>query len=155
MDENVKLIFKRSTDLSVGPKGDLKEKVNIVVSYIIHHSPDFFAISLGGPKVNNISLLGAPNPSFYINREIFDSELLGEGVIPSVNDALDRLVDTSSPYDIVPAAANIFGVLIECHKLETFISLKNSVYSRGTIDSFLSLNGFLRAVESLGWDLSG
>ncbi len=49
--------------------------------------------------------------------EILDSELLGEGIIPSIRDAHARLLCTDRPPVVIPAAATVWAQLFECATL--------------------------------------
>ena len=47
--------------------------------------------------------------------EVLDSELLGEGVLPSLRDARQRLLTPGAP--VVPARATVFAALVQCDAL--------------------------------------
>lgn len=56
-----------------------------------------------------------PRKADILVTEILDSELIGEGVIPTINDAHRRLL--SSNVKTIPAAAEVYVQLIESHTL--------------------------------------
>ena len=47
--------------------------------------------------------------------EVLDSELLGEGVLPTLRDARERLLTPGAP--VVPARATVFAALVQCDAL--------------------------------------
>lgn len=90
---NIKVIPKRSTDLTVGnPTDDLPHKVDMIVS------------------------------------EIFDSVLLGEGVLPSLRHAIKHLMheDHTPPYAIMPGKATMYARVVESESLFRLYSFSDT-----------------------------
>ncbi|KAK3249411.1 hypothetical protein CYMTET_41159, partial [Cymbomonas tetramitiformis] len=59
--------------------------------------------------------LDLPIPADVLVTEIFDSELLGEGLLPTLRDAVGRLVKPGGA--IIPAAATVYAQVVECPTL--------------------------------------
>ncbi|XP_062501044.1 protein arginine N-methyltransferase 7-like [Corticium candelabrum] len=93
LDEKISVISKRSTEITVGPDGDLQSKANVLVS------------------------------------ELFDTELIGEGVLSTLKHALENLVEPDCI--VVPSLCQVYVQLVEseiiasCHKLN-----KEKVFSQ-------------------------
>nr|AAI64723.1 Prmt7 protein [Danio rerio] len=77
--DKIKIINKHSTEVTVGPDGDMQERANILVT------------------------------------ELFDTELIGEGALPSYEHAHMHLVQTGC--EAVPHRATIYAQLVESDML--------------------------------------
>lgn len=69
------------------------------------------------PKMSTELQVGAelPEPASLIIAEIFDTVLIGEGVLPSLRHALRELAKPGA--QVIPAGATAWGVLIQCDEL--------------------------------------
>ncbi|XP_068459183.1 protein arginine N-methyltransferase 7 [Clinocottus analis] len=77
--EKIKIINKHSTDVTVGPDGDMQTKANVLIT------------------------------------ELFDTELIGEGALPSYEHAHRYLVQ--APCEAVPHRATVYAQLVESELL--------------------------------------
>ncbi|CAK9303130.1 unnamed protein product [Gordionus sp. m RMFG-2023] len=78
--------------------------------------------------------------------EIFDSELIGEGIIPTINHAIKHLINKNSALSsqitetiMIPSSAVIHGLLLQSHNLSSFnkLSIKNIKFP----DQFVNCSG--------------
>uniref|UniRef100_A0A3Q1CBD5 Protein arginine N-methyltransferase n=1 Tax=Amphiprion ocellaris TaxID=80972 RepID=A0A3Q1CBD5_AMPOC len=84
--DRIKIINKHSTDVTVGPDGDMQEKANILIT------------------------------------ELFDTELIGEGALPSYEHAHQNLVQEGC--EAVPHRASVFAQLVESELLWSWSQLQ-------------------------------
>uniref|UniRef100_A0A3Q1F0C8 Protein arginine N-methyltransferase n=1 Tax=Acanthochromis polyacanthus TaxID=80966 RepID=A0A3Q1F0C8_9TELE len=84
--DKIKIINKHSTDVTVGPDGDMQEKANILIT------------------------------------ELFDTELIGEGALPSYEHAHQNLVQEGC--EAVPHRASVFAQLVESELLWSWSQLQ-------------------------------
>ncbi|XP_037306713.2 protein arginine N-methyltransferase 7 [Pungitius pungitius] len=84
--EKIKIINKHSTDVTVGPDGDMQMKANVVIT------------------------------------ELFDTELIGEGALPSYEHAHRNLLQ--EPCEAVPHRATIYAQLVESELLWSWAQLQ-------------------------------
>lgn len=84
--DKIKIINKHSTDVTVGPDGDMQEKANILIT------------------------------------ELFDTELIGEGALPSYEHAHHNLVQEGC--EAVPHRASVFAQLVESDLLWSWSQLQ-------------------------------
>uniref|UniRef100_A0A8D0CRB6 Protein arginine N-methyltransferase n=1 Tax=Sander lucioperca TaxID=283035 RepID=A0A8D0CRB6_SANLU len=84
--ENIKIINKHSTDVTVGPDGDMQMKANVLIT------------------------------------ELFDTELIGEGALPSYEHAHQNLVQEGC--EAVPHRATVYARLVESELLWSWAQLQ-------------------------------
>uniref|UniRef100_A0A8C4EPQ6 Protein arginine N-methyltransferase n=1 Tax=Dicentrarchus labrax TaxID=13489 RepID=A0A8C4EPQ6_DICLA len=84
--EKIKIINKHSTDVTVGPDGDMQTKANILIT------------------------------------ELFDTELIGEGALPSYEHAHQNLVQDGC--EAVPHRATVYAQLVESELLWSWAQLQ-------------------------------
>lgn len=84
--EKIKVINKHSTEVKVGPDGDMQEKANVLVT------------------------------------ELFDTELIGEGALPSYEHAHMHLVQRVC--EAVPHRATVYAQLVESERLWSWTQLQ-------------------------------
>lgn len=84
--DKVKIINKHSTEVTVGPDGDMQTRANILIT------------------------------------ELFDTELIGEGALPSYEHAHQNLVTTSC--EAVPHRATVYAQLVESELLWSWAQLQ-------------------------------
>uniref|UniRef100_A0A1A8DDB6 Protein arginine N-methyltransferase n=1 Tax=Nothobranchius kadleci TaxID=1051664 RepID=A0A1A8DDB6_NOTKA len=84
--DKIKIINKHSTDVTVGPGGDMQEKANLLIT------------------------------------ELFDTELIGEGALPSYEHAHQNLVQADC--EAVPHRATVYAQLVESDLLWSWAQLK-------------------------------
>ncbi|KAM8892563.1 protein arginine N-methyltransferase 7 [Spinachia spinachia] len=84
--EQIKIINKHSTDVTVGPDGDMQTKANVVIT------------------------------------ELFDTELIGEGALPSYEHAHQNLLQ--EPCEAVPHRATVYAQLVESELLWSWAQLQ-------------------------------
>lgn len=84
--DRIKIINKHSTDVTVGPDGDMQEKANILIT------------------------------------ELFDTELIGEGALPSYEHAHQNLVQEGC--EAVPHRARVLAQLVESELLWSWSQLR-------------------------------
>ncbi|XP_053304890.1 protein arginine N-methyltransferase 7 [Spea bombifrons] len=77
--EKIKVINKHSTEVTVGPDGDMEQRANILVT------------------------------------ELFDTELIGEGALPSYEHAQHNLMQEQ--WEAVPHRATVYALLVESQRL--------------------------------------
>ncbi|KAK1163431.1 protein arginine N-methyltransferase 7-like isoform X1 [Acipenser oxyrinchus oxyrinchus] len=83
--DKIKIINKHSTEVTVGPEGDMQSRANILVT------------------------------------ELFDTELIGEGALPSYEHAHKNLVQTGC--EAVPHRATVYAQLVESERLWSWARL--------------------------------
>ncbi|MGH0121812.1 UNVERIFIED_CONTAM: hypothetical protein FKN15_068798 [Acipenser sinensis] len=83
--DKIKIINKHSTEVTVGPEGDMQRRANILVT------------------------------------ELFDTELIGEGALPSYEHAHKNLVQTDC--EAVPHRATVYAQLVESERLWSWARL--------------------------------
>ncbi|MGH0150262.1 UNVERIFIED_CONTAM: hypothetical protein FKN15_055500 [Acipenser sinensis] len=83
--DKIKIINKHSTEVTVGPEGDMQRRANILVT------------------------------------ELFDTELIGEGALPSYEHAHKNLVQTGC--EAVPHRATVYAQLVESERLWSWARL--------------------------------
>ncbi|RXM95571.1 Protein arginine N-methyltransferase 7 [Acipenser ruthenus] len=83
--DKIKIINKHSTEVTVGPEGDMQSRANILVT------------------------------------ELFDTELIGEGALPSYEHAHKNLVQTDC--EAVPHRATVYAQLVESERLWSWARL--------------------------------
>ncbi|KAM6936768.1 protein arginine N-methyltransferase 7 [Xenentodon cancila] len=84
--DKIKIINKHSTDVTVGPDGDMQEKANVLIT------------------------------------ELFDTELIGEGALPSYEHAHQNLVQDGC--EAVPHRATVYAQLVESELLWSWAQLQ-------------------------------
>ncbi|XP_066504878.1 protein arginine N-methyltransferase 7 [Hoplias malabaricus] len=84
--EKIKVINKHSTEVTVGPDGDMQEKANILVT------------------------------------ELFDTELIGEGALPSYEHAHLHLMQAGC--EAVPHRATVYAQLVESEQLWSWTQIR-------------------------------
>uniref|UniRef100_A0A3B5ANT6 Protein arginine N-methyltransferase n=1 Tax=Stegastes partitus TaxID=144197 RepID=A0A3B5ANT6_9TELE len=84
--DKIKIINKHSTDVTVGPDGDMQEKANVLIT------------------------------------ELFDTELIGEGALPSYEHAHQNLVQAGC--EAVPHRASVYAQLVESELLWSWAQLQ-------------------------------
>ncbi|XP_061577225.1 protein arginine N-methyltransferase 7 [Cololabis saira] len=84
--DKIKIINKHSTDVTVGPDGDLQEKANVLIT------------------------------------ELFDTELIGEGALPSYEHAHHNLVQDGC--EAVPHRATVYAQLVQSELLGSWAQLQ-------------------------------
>ncbi|KAG7522456.1 arginine N-methyltransferase 7 [Solea senegalensis] len=84
--DRIKIINKHSTDVTVGPDGDMQMKANVLVT------------------------------------ELFDTELIGEGALPSYEHAHENLVQEGC--EAVPHRATVYAQLVESELLWSWAQLQ-------------------------------
>uniref|UniRef100_A0A1A7X107 Protein arginine N-methyltransferase n=2 Tax=Iconisemion striatum TaxID=60296 RepID=A0A1A7X107_9TELE len=84
--DKIKIINKHSTDVTVGPDGDMQEKANLLIT------------------------------------ELFDTELIGEGALPSYEHAHHNLVQADC--EAVPHRATVYAQVVESDLLWTWTQLQ-------------------------------
>ncbi|XP_063801426.1 protein arginine N-methyltransferase 7 isoform X2 [Pseudophryne corroboree] len=77
--DKIKVINKHSTEVTVGPEGDMMQRANILIT------------------------------------ELFDTELIGEGALPSYEHAQHNLMQTQ--WEAVPHRATVYAQLVESRRL--------------------------------------
>lgn len=82
----IKIINKHSTEVTVGPDGDMKTKANVLIT------------------------------------ELFDTELIGEGALPSYEHAHQNLVQTNC--EAVPHRATVYAQLVQSESLWSWSHLQ-------------------------------
>uniref|UniRef100_A0A8C2XUT4 Protein arginine N-methyltransferase n=1 Tax=Cyclopterus lumpus TaxID=8103 RepID=A0A8C2XUT4_CYCLU len=85
--EKIKIINKHSTDVTVGPDGDMQMKANVLIT------------------------------------ELFDTELIGEGALPSYEHAHHNLVQVCA-CEAVPHRATVYAQLVESELLWSWAQLQ-------------------------------
>lgn len=76
--------------------------------------------------------------SNLIVTEIFDSELLGEGVLVSISHALQELCDPGAK--VIPSSAKIWVQLVECPIFRQIISTSTWKLCENEVDDLIELN---------------
>ncbi|CAG5958356.1 unnamed protein product [Menidia menidia] len=84
--DKIKIINKHSTDVTVGPEGDMQHKANVLIT------------------------------------ELFDTELIGEGALPSYEHAHQNLVQEGC--EAVPHRATVYAQLVESELLWSWAQLQ-------------------------------
>ncbi|XP_075931583.1 protein arginine N-methyltransferase 7 isoform X2 [Anarhichas minor] len=84
--EKIKIINRHSTDVTVGPDGDMQMKANILIT------------------------------------ELFDTELIGEGALPSYEHAHQNLVQEAC--EAVPHRATVYAQLVESELLWSWVQMQ-------------------------------
>uniref|UniRef100_A0A3B4TDD7 Protein arginine N-methyltransferase n=1 Tax=Seriola dumerili TaxID=41447 RepID=A0A3B4TDD7_SERDU len=90
--DKIKIINKHSTDVTVGPDGDMQMKANVLIT------------------------------------ELFDTELIGEGALPSYEHAHQNLVQDGC--EAVPHRATVYAQLVESELLWSWAQLQLEVEGR-------------------------
>ncbi|KAG8437732.1 hypothetical protein GDO86_008444 [Hymenochirus boettgeri] len=93
--DKIKVINKHSTEVTVGPDGDMKCRANILIT------------------------------------ELFDTELIGEGALPSYEHAQHNLMEET--WEAVPHRATIYAQLVESHRLWSWNKLFTLTLDTGEI----------------------
>ncbi|EGD82498.1 hypothetical protein PTSG_03146 [Salpingoeca rosetta] len=97
MNDVITLIQKRSTDMTVGPEGDMPLRADIIV------------------------------------MEIFDSELIGEGVLGTMKHALEHLA--KSDVTVIPSEATVYAQLCWSPTLDALHLVDGATVGRRTLKS--------------------
>lgn len=95
----------------------LSEKITVIPK----RSIDVEVGSIFLTKICNLSGVDIPSKVDLIVTEIFDTVLLGEGVLPTLKHAREHLLNEKGK--IVPSYARVFGQLIESPQLRDIVDI--------------------------------
>ncbi|GLC46837.1 Protein arginine N-methyltransferase 7 [Pleodorina starrii] len=110
LNDVIRVVNKRSDEIVVQQPGDAAAAVKGTTS-------GSAAVAAARARAAAAAAGGATGPDMYgkadvIVTEIFDSELLGEGMIPTMRHAVQHLLKEGGV--VIPATSRVYGQLVQC-----------------------------------------
>lgn len=114
--QRIEVISKRSDELKVAPSGQAAPAAAVAPAASSGADPAAPAAALARRKQAQPPAADLPRKVDLIVTEIYDSELLGEGLLPTMRHAVRHLLRPGGK--VVPSSARVYGQLVECSVLQ-------------------------------------